>query len=77
MAQAVQVVPDPGILVGCYRIMTRTDGRWVVVDERMPPGARSAAIAEIKDSAIAEAKRLVSLGSPSVVASEPGRRTRG
>jgi hypothetical protein len=74
MAQPAHVVPDPGLFCGPYRILTRTDGRWVVVDERMPPGARSAAIVDTKDAALAEAKRLVALGSPSVVAAEPSTR---
>lgn len=77
MAQPVHVLPDPNLSFGPYRILPRTDGWWAVVDERMPPGARSAAILETKDLAVTEAKRLVALGSPTVLASEPARPKRG
>ncbi len=71
MAQAVGHFPDPGIVVGPYRILPRTDGRWIAYDDRLPLGARAAAIQDSKELAIKEAKRLVSLGSPMVSVSEP------
>jgi hypothetical protein len=33
--------PDPGIAHGAFRVLPRTDGLWVVVDERRPPGYRT------------------------------------
>jgi len=29
---------DPGIRHGHFRVLPRTDGLWVVIDEREPPG---------------------------------------
>lgn len=66
MAQAVNTYPDPGITVGPYRVLPSTRGGFILYDERLPPGARTAGSAQTKDEAIAEANRLVGLGAPMV-----------
>lgn len=72
MAQpATNVWRDPQLEIGPFRILPRTDGRFAVYDERLPLGSRSAAIEDTKEAAVAAAKKLVALGSPLVIASEP------
>lgn len=34
------VVPDPGIRFGSFRVLQRTDGPFVIIDERLPPGSQ-------------------------------------
>lgn len=68
------LIRDPGITIGAYRILARTDGRFVVFDDRQPPGEMAAAIVDTKDAAVAAAKALVARGCPRNVAREPGPR---
>jgi len=63
-------VPDPNITVGPYRVLTRTDGKWALYDERLPFGSRTAAVRASKDAIVAQAQRLVELGSPLVIVDE-------
>jgi hypothetical protein len=36
-------IPDPGIVHGSFRVLQRTDGVYIVVDQRRPPGDRTIA----------------------------------
>lgn len=65
---AGNVIADPNITIGPYRVLTRTDGKWILVDDRLPLGERTAAIRTSKDAILACAERLVSEGSPIVSA---------
>jgi hypothetical protein len=62
------LVRDPGISVGPYRVLERTDRRWALLDPRLPPGSQTAAVRATKAEIIAEAKRLVDFGEPMVTA---------
>lgn len=35
-------IHDPGIEIGPFRILQRTDGAWIAYDEREPVGRRTA-----------------------------------
>lgn len=39
--KAFQVVRDPEVRIGALRLMQRTDGKWIAVDERRAPGDRT------------------------------------
>lgn len=59
------VIRDPEVRFGEYRILQRTDGPWVMVDERAPPGYRTVCHADGKpiifktqDAAAAGARKL-------------------
>jgi len=32
--------PDPDVKYGAFRVLPRTDGKYIVVDERLPAGKR-------------------------------------
>lgn len=36
MAAAKTVVPDPNVTIGPYRILQRTDWKYIIYDERRP-----------------------------------------
>lgn len=76
MAQpATNVWKDPQIEIGPFRILPRTDGRWVAFDTRGQLGEQSAAIEDTQEAAVAAAKALVARGAPlGVVATEPPTR---
>ena len=44
MAIANQVVPDPGITVGRYKVLQRTDGVYIVFDTRASFGSQFVAM---------------------------------
>lgn len=46
-ARGVTVVKDPEFRAGRYRLMQRTDGPFIAVDESLPPGERT--VRESKD----------------------------
>jgi hypothetical protein len=49
---AVQCWPDPGLVRGPLRVLPRTDGMWIVYDERRPIGTRQRAVSASLDGAI-------------------------
>ena len=55
-------VPDPGITVGPYRILQRTDGLFIVCDFRRALGDATMASGKTLGNAIREAKRLAGPG---------------
>lgn len=53
-------MPDPGITIGPYRILGRTDGKWIVYLDGQPPGQGTVGTPHrTKDEAVAAAKKLV------------------
>ena len=59
--------------VGAYEVRQRTDGLWVLADDRLPPDGSVAWVCPTEEAAIREAERLTRLGSPVVVACDaPG-----
>lgn len=62
------VVRDPGITIGPYIVRERTDGSFVLADDRLPQDGSVARLGKSKDAAVREAERLVGLGSPKVIA---------
>lgn len=58
------VVADPCLTMGPYRILTRTDGKWILYDERLPIGNRTAAICSSRDAVVAAATQLIDRGAP-------------
>lgn len=50
--------PDPGIRRGALRVLPRTDGRWIVIDERRPVGDRTVALELSRDAAACALDRL-------------------
>jgi hypothetical protein len=53
------VVRDPQIAVGPLRVLPRTDGRWIVFDERAPLGKMDVYVGATQADAIDAAKRLI------------------
>lgn len=51
------VVRDPLIVHGPYRVLGRTDGKWALCDERRPAGDRTVNVFASKEEAAREAKR--------------------
>jgi hypothetical protein len=49
--------PDPDVTIGVFRILPQTDGGYVIVDTRRPPGRRTVGkkFKKLKD-AVATAK---------------------
>lgn len=47
---------DPGVEVGPYRILPRTDGRWIAYDERQPVGRRTAFVGDSEEEVTATAR---------------------
>ena len=58
------VVPQPAIApIGPFRVMLRTDGRYIVVDERLPLGANPVWIGRGEEGAKLALERIAS-GAP-------------
>lgn len=80
MASTIQrgpvIVRDCGVVVGAYTVRERTDGKWILSDERLPRDGTVAWIGKSKGAAVAEAERLVRLGSPVVIANTSAVRGR-
>lgn len=53
---AANVITDPLIQHGPFRVYARTDGQFAVVDERRPPGYRTVAVLKTKEAAAQSAK---------------------
>ena len=50
------VVQDPELRYGNFRVMRRTDGKFIVVDEREPPGERTVMVFKTLAEATVSAK---------------------
>ena len=74
---AGNVIADPGIRIGCYRVLTTTTGSWVAVDERNAPGEQTVARRKSKDAIVACITGMVGDGSPRLpgLAAEPASST--
>jgi hypothetical protein len=61
-----QCFPDPGITIGRFRVLPRTDGRWIVYDPERPFARRTVEVGTTRDAAILLARRLNTQPSPNV-----------
>ena len=71
MSGGGQVIADPHLTVGPYRVLQRVDSKWILVHPDLPPDGSICALRSSKDAIVAEAHRLVGLGSPVVIMSPP------
>jgi hypothetical protein len=55
------VVRDPGVTVGRFRVMQRTDGKAIVVDPSAAPAKGTLAVCDSVRAATVEAQRLALL----------------
>lgn len=58
-AEPSPVVPDPGITIGRFRVLQRTDGRWIVYDPERLPADRTVGLRTSAKAAIECAEELV------------------
>lgn len=58
------VLRDPMLEVGPYKILPRTDGKWIVFDKGKPLGQATVAVADTKDAAVAAAEKIVKESRP-------------
>lgn len=73
-AQQAHVVPDPGITHGFFRVLQRTDGPFIVIDTRRPPGDQAVAIhrpPRVKDKEAPDPKKLAEEDAKARHAAEP------
>lgn len=60
--------PEPGIIIGPYRILPVIGVGFALYDERIKDPVKTAWIGKTIEAAKVEANRLVALGSPVVIA---------
>ncbi len=70
-----ELVRDPDVKIGVFRILQRTDGPFVLVHDDQPKNGSVSAICKTLEDAKNEARRLTALGSPLVIVNPAPRRS--
>ncbi len=51
MPAGLRHFPDPDLVHGHFRVLPRTDGKWIVYDDRRAPGKRTVRVFRKRDEA--------------------------
>ena len=43
------IVKDPEVRIGALRLLQRTDGKWIAVDEKLPPGEQAVRMSDDRE----------------------------